>query len=261
MKTLPPFLNGTIDWLYNGAELHPLTEEHVKFITENLDVHYLLREEFSNRMKIEIFDPLDILKHKFGILVAVAQNLPNISIRNISLILLFEDLCKFITISLSDITKKLLSIINSIASKYRCLFKNFPLKKLVEVFSNADSVHKNEYLTCLIRHEQLTKLFFKFGLDEEEQPRVENFEEMKNGLIEKRKIVKDYRDRIAAHNDLENQPHQPEWKEVKLYMDYLEEVISNLYFLSTYRSYGYPLGGAGIKSKETVEWFCKGISL
>ena len=38
MKTLPPFLNGTIDWLYNGAELHPLTEEHVKFITENLDV-------------------------------------------------------------------------------------------------------------------------------------------------------------------------------------------------------------------------------
>jgi hypothetical protein len=24
---------------------------------------------------------------------------------------------------------------------------------------------------------------------------------------------------------------------------------------------GYPLGGAGIKSKETIEWFCKGISL
>ena len=50
MKTLPPFLNGTIDWLYNGAELHPLTEEHVKFITENLDVHYLLREEFSKAL-------------------------------------------------------------------------------------------------------------------------------------------------------------------------------------------------------------------
>jgi hypothetical protein len=75
MKTLPPFLNGTIDWLYNGAELHPLTEEHVKFITENLDVHYLLREEFSNRIKSEIFDHFDILKHKFEILVTVAQNL------------------------------------------------------------------------------------------------------------------------------------------------------------------------------------------
>lgn len=181
MKTLPPFLNGTIDWLYNGAELHPLTEEHVKFITENLDVHYLLREEFSNRIKSEILDPFDILKHKFEILVTVAQNLPNISIRNVSLILLFEDLCKFITISLSDITQKLLSIINSIISKYRCLFKNSPLKKLVEVFSNADSVRKSEYLTCLIRHEQLSKTFFKFGLDEQEQPRVENFEEIKMG--------------------------------------------------------------------------------
>ena len=73
MKTLPPFLNGTIDWRYNGAELPPLTEEHVKFITENYDVHYSLREEFSNRIKSEIFDPFDILKHKFGILVTVAR--------------------------------------------------------------------------------------------------------------------------------------------------------------------------------------------
>jgi hypothetical protein len=105
MKTLAPFLNGTTDWLYNGAELHPLTEEHVKFITENLDVYYLLREEFSNIIKSEIFDPFDILKHKFGIVIAVAQSLPNIPIQNLSLILLFEDLCKFITISPSDITQ------------------------------------------------------------------------------------------------------------------------------------------------------------
>ena len=261
MKTLPPFLNGTIDWLYNGAELHPLTEEHVKFITENLDVHYLLREEFSNRIKNEIFDPFDILKHKFGILVTVAQNLPNIPIRNVSLILLFEDLCKFIAISLSDITDKTLSLINSITSKYTCLFKKTPLKKLVEAQGNADPVRKNEYLACLSRHDQLSKVFFKFGLNEQGQPRAENFEEIRNDLFERRKIINDYRDRVAAHVDLKNPAYQPEWKDVKLYIDFLEEVISNLYFLSTYRSYGHPLGGAGIKSKETIEWFCKGISL
>ena len=204
MKTLPPFLNGTIDWLYNGDELHPLTEEHVKFIIENLDVHYLLREEFSNRIKSEIFDPFDILKHKFGILISVAQKLSNIPIQNVSLILLFEDLCKFIAISLSDITDKTLFLINSITSKYTCLFKKTPLKKLVEAQGNADPVRKNEYLACLSRHEQLLKVFFKFGLNEQGQPRAENFEEIRNDLFERRKIINDYRDRVAAHVDLKN---------------------------------------------------------
>lgn len=261
MKTLPPVLNGTIEWLYNGAELHPLTEEHVKFITENLDVHYLLREEFSNRIKSEIFDPFDVLKHKFEILVAVAQHLPNIFIQNVSLVLLFEDLCKFIAISLSDITDKTLSLINSITSKYTCLFKKTPLKKLVEAQSNADPARKNEYLACLSRHEQLSKTFFKFGLNGQGEPRAVNFEEIRNDLFEKRKIINDYRDRMAAHVDLKNPAYQPEWTEVKIYIDYLEEVISNFYFLSTYRGYGHPLGGAGIKSKETIEWFCKGLRL
>lgn len=261
MKTLPPFLNGTIEWQYNGTELSPLTEEHVKFITENLDAHYLLREEFSNRMKSEIFDSFDILKHKFEILCTIAQNLPNILIQNISLILLFEDLCKFIPIALSDITDKTLSLINSIPSKYTCLFKKTPLKKLVAAQSNTNLVRKSEYLAYLSRHEQLTKEFFKFGLNEQGQPRAENFKEIKNDLFEKGKIINDYRDRIAAHVDLKNPAYQPEWKDVKNYIDYLEKVIADLYFLSTYRSYGYPLGGEGIKSKETIEWFCKGVSL
>lgn len=261
MKTLPPSLNGTIDWLYNGAELHPLTEEHVKFIIEKLDVHYLLREEFSNRIKSEIFDPFDILKHKFGILVAVAENLPNISVQNVSLILLFEDLSKFIAISLSDITDKTLSLINSITSKYTCLFKKAPLKKFVEAQDNADPVRKSKYLDCLSRHEELSKVFFKFGLNEQGQPLAKNFEEIRNDLFKRRKVINDYRDRVAAHVDRKNPAYQPEWKDVKIYIDYLEEVISNLYFLSTYRSYGDPLRGAGIKSEETIKWFCKGISL
>lgn len=108
-------------------------------------------------------------------LVAVAQNLPNIPIHNVSLILLFEDLCKFIAISLSDITDKTLYLINSITSKYTCLFKKTPLKKLVEAQGNADPVRKSEYLACLSRHEQLSKVFFKFGLNEQGQPRAENF--------------------------------------------------------------------------------------
>lgn len=261
MKTLPPVLNGTIDWLYNGAELHPLTEEHVKFITENLDAHYLLREEFSYRIKSEILDQFDVLKHKFEILFAVAQRLPNISIQNVSFILLFEDLCKFIAISLSDITDKTLFLIKSIPSKYTCLFKKTPLKKIVEAQSSADPARKSEYLACLRRHEQLSKTFFKSGLNGQGQPRAENFEEIRNDLFEKRKIINDYRDRMAAHIDLKNPAYQPEWAEVKTYIDFLEEIISNLYFLSTYRSYGYPLGGAGIKSKETIEWFCTGLSL
>ncbi len=253
MKTLPPFLNGKIEWLFNGSKRPLLKEEHTKFIIDNLDVHYLLREEFSNKIKIEILDPLDIVKHKFQILAIVAQSLPNISVRNISLMMLFEDLCKFIPISLSDITDKTLSLINSINSKYTCLFKKTPLEKLVEVSNNTNSVHKNLYSTHLIRYKQLTKEFFKFGLNEQGQPRPENFVEIKNALFEKRKIINAYRDQIAAHVDLENPTYQPEWEEVQLYIDYLAKVIYNLLFLSTYQDYGNPLGGIGIKSKETIE--------
>jgi hypothetical protein len=194
METLPPFLNGTIDWRYNGAELPPLTGEHVKFITENYGVHYSLREEFSNRIKSEIFDPFDILKHKFGILVTVAQKLTNIPIRNVSLILLFEDLCKFIPITLSDITKKTLSLIDSIPSKYTCLFKKTPLKKLVTAQVNADPISKSEYLDCLSRHEELSKAFFPFGLNEQGQPHIKNFKKIRDDIFERRKFINDYRD-------------------------------------------------------------------
>ena len=85
--------------------------------------------------------------------------------------------------------KPYLSLIQSPLNT-RCLFKKTPLKKLVEVQSNADPVRKNEYLACLTRHEQLSKIFFKFGLNEQGQPRAENFEEIRNDLFEKRKIIK-----------------------------------------------------------------------
>ncbi|MCB1068559.1 MAG: hypothetical protein KDK56_10300 [Simkania sp.] len=170
-------------------------------------------------------------------------------------------MCKFIPITLSDITKKTLSLVDSISSKYTSLFKKTPLKKLVSAQVNADPINKSEYLDCLSRHEELSKAFFPFGLNEQGQPHTKNFKKIKDDIFERRKFINDYRDRVAAHVDLKNPPYQPEWKDIKIYIDYLEEVLSNLYFLSTYRTYGYPLGGAGIKDKETMEWFCKGISL
>jgi len=261
MKTLPPSLNGNIQWLYNAAELRPLTEEDIKFVVDNLDPYLLLRDEFSQKIKTEILDPFDVLKHKFQMLWSIAERLPNISVQNISLILLFEDLCKFISISISDITDKMISLIKSITSKYTCLFKKTPLKKLVDALGNVDSTNKTQYSNLLDRHKQLSQEFFKLGLNDQGQPRPENFEVIKNELFEKRKKINDYRDTIAAHVDHKNPGYQPHWEEVKHYIDYLENLICNFYFLATYRGYGNPLDGAGIKSKETIEWFCQELVL
>jgi hypothetical protein len=260
MRTLPPFLNGNIQRLYNGAELRPLTTEDIQFVLDNLDAHYLLREEFSQKIKSEILDPFDILKHKLQILQPVALRLPDISVNNVSLALLFEDLCKFLSISIADITDKLIDLIKLITSQYICLFKKTSLKKLVEAFGNADSANKAHYSDLLGRHKQRTQEFFKFGLNEQGQPYSKNFEEIKSELIEKRKKINDYRDTVAAHVDLEKPIYLPRWEEIQHYIEYLENLICNLYFLGTYRGYGNPLEGPGIKGKETIEWFCQGFT-
>lgn len=58
-----------------------------------------------------------------------------------------------------------------------------------------------------------------------------NVEEIRKDLFEQRKIINNYRDRMAAHVDLKNPDYRPEWTEVKIYIVYLEEVLYNLYFL------------------------------
>lgn len=247
MKTLPAYLNGNIQWLYNGNELRPLTEEDTKFVVDNLDSLLLLRNEFTQKIKTELLDPFDILKHKFKVLNSITENLNKIDVRNITLFLLFEDLCKFMSISLSDITDKIISLTKVIPSKYLSLYKNKSLVKLVEALEVSDNVNATQYSNILHRHKRILMEFFKLGLNDKGQPLPKNFEELRNELFQKRKKINDYRDNIAAHVNHKTAVYQPQREEVKQYIDYLENIIFCIYFLATYRSYGNDLDGAGVK--------------
>ena len=130
MKTLPDIFNGNIQWLYNGTELPSLSKEDMEFVLANLDPNLLLRDEFTKKIKKEILDPYAVFKHKFITLKNIDERLPGISISNITLILLFEDSCKTIAISLSDIVDKTIALLTKfIPSKYIVLYRKNPLKK------------------------------------------------------------------------------------------------------------------------------------
>ena len=74
MKNLPPPLNRNIHWLYNGSELSSLSDEHRKYVIDHLDPWLLLREEFEQKLKTEIFDPYNVFKHKFQVIRAIAAH-------------------------------------------------------------------------------------------------------------------------------------------------------------------------------------------
>jgi hypothetical protein len=66
MKTLPTYLNGNIQWLYNGSELPILSKEGNDFIIANLDPQLILREEFNDKFRKEILDPYSLLKYNIS---------------------------------------------------------------------------------------------------------------------------------------------------------------------------------------------------
>lgn len=259
MKTLPTHLNGNIQWLYNGSELPSLSKEDNDFVIANLDSQLMLREEFNDKFRREILDPYSLLKYKFPILRAVAERLPELEIQNITLALLFEDLCKAISISLSDIVDKTIRLTRLIESGYLILFIKRPLRKMVEEFSKSDPNRKNEYVNLQNQYDRVSRDFFKLGLNDQGQPFSKNFENIRNELFVKREKINDYRDNIAAHISHDKTIHLPTWLEIEEFMNYIESLISNIYFLGTYRCWGDDLDGAGLKSKETVAWFFKGL--
>ena len=259
MKTLPTHLSGNIQWLYNGSELPTLSKENNDFIIANLDPQLILREEFNDKFIKEILDPYSLLKHKFQTLRVIAEKLPEIEIQNITLALLFEDLCKAISISLSDIVDKTIQSTRLIESVYLILFTKRSLRKIVEEFSKCDSNRKNEYINIQNHYDLVSRDFFKLGLNDHGQPYSKNFENIRNELFVKREKIKDYRDNVAAHISYDKIIYLPTWLEMEAFMKYIESLISNIYFLGTYRGWGNDLDGAGLKSKETIEWFSKGL--
>lgn len=263
MESLPAHMNGNIQWLYNGAELPPLSDEDAKLVMDVADPLLLLRREFQSKIKVEIFDSYSVFKHNFQILKEVSSKIPTIPISNISLMLLFEDSCKVLSVALSDMTDKIIALLKLIPSKYMGLFKSTALKKLIADFSTSDPAKAPLYTDVLTRHEEISKKLFKYGMNAQGQPLSKNFELIKDDLFARKKNINEYRDNVAAHVNHEQKTYQPKWIELEEFMAYFETLVSDMYFLAVYgnANLSIKLAGQGLKQEQTVMWFCKGLSL
>lgn len=240
--------------LRNGQKERPISEELRKSILV-YDIDFDKRKEFQKEFERRILLPLGLFLHKYPVLKETLNK--ERSSGNVTLLNIIQDAFRQNASDLSGIMLTFIHFLDRCKGYFLPLFRKQAHQKIVEgMFSTADAEKKK---VIQARKEEIdvksAALFLAYN--SRGNPSADNFDRIKNRTNSICKLVKEYRDRVSAHDD-EEKPAIP-WEDLDIIINQFKEIVDSLYIVGSFSMSFGAASGPGFAAKETVEILLNGI--